>query len=92
MTVVANAVTVNPLIQTCDIGFDGEPEAVEWLLPFTGPGSIDNSGLYSVGPMAIERYVLITAQLSFGTRLYEGYIFLPLPLTEFSQVFESLRQ
>jgi hypothetical protein len=72
--------------------FDGVPESVDWLLPLGGPGEIDSTGLYRANPTANERFVLIYAQLSFGTRLFEGYLILPLPLVEFPKLLEVLSQ
>jgi hypothetical protein len=69
--------------------FDGEPETVDWILPLDGPGSISN-GLYRASSAATDRFVLIIAELPFGSRKFEGHIILPLPLVEFPQAYEVM--
>ncbi|MBO1542163.1 hypothetical protein [Pseudomonas sp. OA65] len=70
-----------------DIPIEGQ-----WSLPLGGPGSIDAStGLYSESITAKERFVLITVLVKnddFGD--FEGYIILPLPLTNFPSVLSAL--
>lgn len=64
-----------------------------WSLPLNGPGWIDESGLYTDDPRAKERFVLITVLVDggpFGT--FEGYLILPLPLTDFPAVLKALAE
>jgi hypothetical protein len=72
--------------------FDGESvdEDLEWRFPLGGPGSISTSGLYRAASTATERFVLIIAELPFGSRKFEGHVILPLPLVEFPKLAEVL--
>lgn len=71
---------------------NNQPQNGQWSLPLGGPGSIDaSSGLYSDDFAAKERFVLIAVSVDggdFGT--FEGYIILPLPLSDFPSVLDAL--
>lgn len=64
----------------------------QWSLPLGGPGSIDAAtGLYIQDFAAKERFVLITAAVDIPDwGIFEGYIILPLPLSNFPSVLEAL--
>lgn len=70
---------------------NGNPVNATWSLALDGPGSIDESGLYSDDIGAQERFVLINALVDgggFGT--FEGHMILPLPLADFPSVINAL--
>ncbi|MNY26460.1 hypothetical protein D3C86_1603110 [compost metagenome] len=65
-------------------------ENAQWSLPLGGPGSLDESGLYSDDVNAKERFVLIMASVEvepLGT--FQGHIVLPLPLADFPMGFAN---
>ncbi len=69
------------------------PKPAQWSLPLGGPGSIDSTGLYQTDATATERFVLIFAVVDggmFGN--FEGHMIVPLPLTEFPDVVQTLSQ
>lgn len=71
---------------------NGLPKDGQWSLPLGGPGSIDAAtGLYSAAVASKERFVLITAAVDIPDwGIFEGYIILPLPLSNFPSVLEAL--
>ncbi|WP_460123393.1 hypothetical protein [Pseudomonas sp. S2_C03] len=63
----------------------------QWSLPTGGPGTIDDSGLYTHDPQAREPFALITVLIEGGELgNFEGHIVLPLPLSDFTAVLEAL--
>lgn len=67
---------------------------VTWTL-LGGAGGIDeNTGIYTVDPDAPELFSVITALLDYthiGLGKFEGFLILPLPLTEFASVLETFK-
>lgn len=65
---------------------------VTWSL-LEGAGAIDSvTGIYSVDPGAPELFSVITALLDYtdiGLGKFEGFLILPLPLTEFASVLKT---
>jgi hypothetical protein len=69
--------------------FDEEPVAGTWSIQ-CGPGTIDETGIYTDDPMAKERFVLIHVSALIMGRSFEGHLILPLPLADFSSVISAL--
>jgi hypothetical protein len=65
--------------------------AAQWSLPFGGPGSIDANGVYTAAPAAKDLFVVVTARFDHEVigRL-EGYLVLPLPLSETADLIRIL--
>jgi len=60
----------------------GQAKIAEWKI-LHGPGSIDvSTGLYTADPSAPERFVLIHSMIEPEDDRDDGYLILPLPLSE----------
>ncbi len=71
----------------CQATVNTKPVDAKWKVMLGGPGEIgEDSGLYTVDPTADQRFVLIhsraTVSTEFGDFVFDGYLILPLPLSE----------
>lgn len=72
--------------------FDGEPADGAWSLPLGGPGTIDQTGIYTDDPMAKQRFIFFHVSVEFMGRTLEGHLILPLPLADFTSVIRALAE
>ncbi|MNX38324.1 hypothetical protein D3C86_686610 [compost metagenome] len=72
--------------------FNDEPVVGTWSLPSGGPGTIDQTGIYTDDPMAKQRFVLIFVSVAIIGRTFEGHFILPVPLTNFTSVIRALAE
>lgn len=69
-------------------------EQCVWSLPLNGPGRIDEStGRYIADAAATERFVVIFGLVDGGAfGKFEGHLILALPLGEFEQVLDMMKE
>ena len=72
--------------------FDGDPVDGNWSLPLGGPGTVDETGIYTDDLNAKERFVLIFVSVAEIGHTFEGHLILPLPLADATAVIKALAE